>query len=226
MLVVGLLLVLLAGPTRQQEQEAQEQVVAKEQEVAVEEDQVVDREQEFVKEQEEEEEQELEEELWQDEVQSSSPPPPPPLLTSENPFEVSDPPLRLEFNVTSQAEPAPEYVDDEEVDGGEEVEEGVVVEIEKEEDVVKELGKPQNLAATNVTAHSMQLQWTMGNTSYNIIRGYRVFYKHDSYADIKTFNGQLPKFTLTGLVPYTQYNVWVRPISSSQPDVVAEASDR
>ena len=62
--------------------------------------------------------------------------------------------------------------------------------------------------------------------TFHLTRGYRVFYKHDSYADIKTFNGQLPKFTLTGLVPYTQYNVWVHPISSKQPDTPAQPSDK
>jgi receptor-type tyrosine-protein phosphatase gamma len=121
-------------------------------------------------------------------------------------------PLRLEFNTST----AP---------GEEEGTAPALVEGEEEERVAAELGRPQSLVATNVTATSMLLRWAM-NTSYNNIRGYRVFYKHDSYADIKTFNGQLPKFTLTGLVPYTQYNVWVRPISSTHPDAKLRDSER
>ena len=95
---------------------------------------------------------------------------------------------------------------------------------DEEKEIIAKLGKPHNLTASNVTATSMQLSWKM-NTSFNNIRGYRVFYKHDSYADIKTFNGQLPRFSLSGLVPYTQYNVWVRPISTSHPNVIAEESE-
>ena len=76
---------------------------------------------------------------------------------------------------------------------------------------VVELGQPQNLTATNITATSMHLAWVM-TSSYNDIRGYRVFYKHNSYEDIKTFDGQKPEFILSGLVPYTQYKVWVVPV--------------
>ena len=130
-------------------------------------------------------------------------------------------PLRLEFNISTAEPPS---VGEESV-----IADQVALEREKtlkeeEKEIIARLGKPQNLTAFNVTATSMHLSWTM-NTSYNNIRGYRVFYKHDSYADIKTFNGQLPRFSLSGLVPYTQYNVWVRPISTSHPNVIAEESD-
>jgi len=128
-------------------------------------------------------------------------------------------PLRLEFNISTAEPPSV----------GEEVlivqeEERVKALKDEEAEIIARLGKPHNLTAFNVTATSMQLSWTM-NTSYNNIRGYRVFYKHDSYADIKTFNGQLPRFSLKGLVPYTQYNVWVRPISTSHPNVIADESE-
>ena len=62
--------------------------------------------------------------------------------------EVSESPLRLEFN-TSTAEPP------------------VVHDAEVLEEV--KVGKPHNLTATNVTATSMQLSWAM-KTSYNNIR--------------------------------------------------------
>ena len=62
--------------------------------------------------------------------------------------EVSESPLRLEFNI-STAEPP-------------------VVHDSKVEEEVK-VGKPHNLTATNVTATSMQLSWAM-KTSYNNIR--------------------------------------------------------
>ena len=73
------------------------------------------------------------------------------------------------------------------------------------------LGTPFNLTATNITASSISLGWAM-NTSYNQIRGYRVFYKHNSYEDIKTIEGPDPAYKLTGLSPYTMYEVWVMPI--------------
>ena len=146
----------------------------------------------------------------------------PPVSVAKTDETLEESPLRLEFNI-STAEPP--------LVGGE----GVIVDQvaleerektlkEEEKEVIARLGKPHNLTAFNVTATSMQLAWTM-NTSYNNIRGYRVFYKHDSYADIKTFNGQSPRFPLSGLVPYTQYNVWVRPISTSHPNVIAAESD-
>ena len=78
-----------------------------------------------------------------------------------------------------------------------------------EEDNV--LGTPFNLTASNITASSLSLGWAM-NTSYNKIRGYRVFYKHNSYEDIKTIEGPDPAYKLTGLSPYTMYEVWVMPI--------------
>ena len=68
------------------------------------------------------------------------------------------------------------------------------------------LGTPFNLTATNITASSISLGWAM-NTSYNQIRGYRVFYKHNSYEDIKTIEGPDPAYKLTGLSPYTMYEV-------------------
>ena len=52
-----------------------------------------------------------------------------------------------------------------------------------------------------------------------------MFYEHDSYDDVKTFNGQLPRFVLSGLVPYTQYNVWVVPISSAGIEAIPEPSE-
>jgi len=48
----------------------------------------------------------------------------------------------------------------------------------------------------------MLLTWTM-STSYNLIKGYRVFYEH-KFTDIKTFDGQKPEYKLTGLQPYTR----------------------
>jgi len=77
------------------------------------------------------------------------------------------------------------------------------------------LGQPQNLTATNITANSMHLSWIM-TTSFNNIKGYRVFYKHNSYEDIKTFDGAKPSFVLSGLVPYTQYKVWVVPVGADK----------
>ena len=84
-----------------------------------------------------------------------------------------------------------------------------------EEDNV--LGTPYNLTATNISAQSIDLAWSM-NTSYNKIKGYRVFYKHNSYEDIKTINGQKPQFRLTGLNPYTQYEIWVKPIGVNEAE--------
>lgn len=86
-----------------------------------------------------------------------------------------------------------------------------------------ELGQPQNLTATNITATSMHLAWVM-TSSYNDIRGYRVFYKHNSYEDIKTFDGQKPEFVLSGLVPYTQYKVWVVPVGLAKNSGTGKAS--
>ena len=48
----------------------------------------------------------------------------------------------------------------------------------------------------------MVLSWSM-SSSYNLIKGYRIFYKH-TFTDIKTFDGQKPEYKLTGLQPYTR----------------------
>ena len=146
----------------------------------------------------------------------------PVLVAKSDQESLEESPLRLEFNISTAEPPSV----GEEVAIADQVaqEEREKALKEEEREIIAKLGKPHNLTAFNVTATSMQLSWTM-NTSYNNIRGYRVFYKHDSYADIKTFNGQLPRFSLSGLVPYTQYNVWVRPISTSHPNVIAEESE-
>ena len=146
----------------------------------------------------------------------------PELVAKSDQESLEESPLRLEFNISTAEPPSV----GEEVAIADQVaqEEREKALKEEEREIIAKLGKPHNLTAFNVTATSMQLSWTM-NTSYNNIRGYRVFYKHDSYADIKTFNGQLPRFSLSGLVPYTQYNVWVRPISTSHPNVIAEESE-
>jgi len=78
----------------------------------------------------------------------------------------------------------------------------------------EELGRPQNLSASNITATSMFLTWAI-TSSYNHIRGYRVFYKRGTYEDIKTFDGQKPRFLLTGLVPFTQYAISIVPVGVS-----------
>merc|ERR1719308_586734 len=84
---------------------------------------------------------------------------------------------------------------------------------------VVELGQPPNITATN-----MHLAWVM-TSSYNDIRGYRVFYKHNSYEDIKTFDGQKPEFVLSGLVPYTQYKVWVVPVGLAKTGGTGKPSE-
>ena len=160
--------------------------------------------------------------LFADSEASSSGEGSPVLVAKSDQESLEESPLRLEFNISTAEPPSV----GEEVAIADQVaqEEREKALKEEEREIIAKLGKPHNLTAFNVTATSMQLSWTM-NTSYNNIRGYRVFYKHDSYADIKTFNGQLPRFSLSGLVPYTQYNVWVRPISTSHPNVIAEESE-
>ena len=79
------------------------------------------------------------------------------------------------------------------------------------------LGTPFNLTASNITASSISLRWAM-NTSFNQIRGYRVFYKHNSYEDIKTIEGPDPAYKLTGLSPYTMYEVRIMPIGVEGTD--------
>ena len=86
--------------------------------------------------------------------------------------------------------------------------------LEEEENT---LGTPYNLTAKNITASSIRLTWAL-NTSYNRIKGYRVFYKHNSYEDVKTFAGQQPQYILKGLNPYTQYEFWVMPIGVDEAD--------
>ena len=145
-----------------------------------------------------------------------------PVLVAKSDETLEESPLRLEFNI-STAEP-PLAGEGNVTDDPVAPEEREKMLKDEEKEIIARLGKPHNLTAFNVTATSMQLSWTM-NTSYNNIRGYRVFYKHDSYADIKTFNGQSPRFSLSRLEPYTQYSVWVRPISTSHPNVIAEESE-
>ena len=50
----------------------------------------------------------------------------------------------------------------------------------------------------------MLLSWTM-TSSYNLIKGYRVYYAHNNFLDVKTFEGQKPQYKLTGLKPYTRF---------------------
>jgi len=128
-----------------------------------------------------------------------------PVLVRSNNETLEESPLRLEFNISTAESPlvGEERLIADQVARSKAKAEADQAFKDEEKEIIAKLGKPHNLTASNVTATSMQLSWKM-NTSFNNIRGYRVFYKHDSYADIKTFNGQLPRFSLSGLVPYTQ----------------------
>lgn len=84
------------------------------------------------------------------------------------------------------------------------------------------LGKPHNLTATDIQSKSMLLSWTM-TSSYNLIKGYRVYYAHNNFLDVKTFEGQKPQYKLTGLKPYTRYVIHVTPFGEN--DIEGEPSN-
>ena len=94
------------------------------------------------------------------------------------------------------------------------------------------LGKPFNFSASEITASSISLRWEM-NTGYDLIEGYWLKYKYNSFEPYSTdyienqkfIRGSDPAYKLTGLRPNVTYEVWITPKGMVHADM-GEASEK
>ncbi|XP_048512163.1 tyrosine-protein phosphatase 99A-like isoform X2 [Athalia rosae] len=75
--------------------------------------------------------------------------------------------------------------------------------------------KPLNLTVHQVTSSSIELSWAEPENANGDIRGYRVYYMHSNYTDVKSHRNidhDEPNifFNLTSLEPFTKYKIWVK----------------
>lgn len=69
-------------------------------------------------------------------------------------------------------------------------------------------------AVASTTKESISLAWATNPASAasEVVEGYRIYYKHDTFKDVKTIKNQSPEYELSGLEPYTEYEIWVAAI--------------
>ncbi|XP_023290155.1 tyrosine-protein phosphatase 99A [Orussus abietinus] len=81
--------------------------------------------------------------------------------------------------------------------------------------------RPLNLTAHGVTSSSIELSWQEPENVNGVIEGYRVYYMHSNFTDVKTHKddkahrddnakNQVVTFNLTSLEPFTEYIIWVK----------------
>lgn len=74
-----------------------------------------------------------------------------------------------------------------------------------------EIYQPRNLQATESTQNSILLEWELDEEAFEI-ESYRIYYKHTTFQDVITIRQSETAYLLTGLVPYTKYEIWVESI--------------
>lgn len=81
------------------------------------------------------------------------------------------------------------------------------------ENIDLEIYQPRNLQATQATQNSIFLEWDLDDqVEPSEIASYRIYYKHQSFQDVITIRQSETTYVLTGLVPYTNYEIWVESI--------------
>ncbi|XP_046481648.1 tyrosine-protein phosphatase 99A isoform X1 [Neodiprion pinetum] len=75
--------------------------------------------------------------------------------------------------------------------------------------------KPLNLTVHHVTSSSIELSWAKPENANGIVMGYRIYYMHSNYTDVKSHkNMDMTNsniyFNLSDLKPYTEYKIWVK----------------
>ncbi|XP_015601110.1 tyrosine-protein phosphatase 99A isoform X3 [Cephus cinctus] len=75
--------------------------------------------------------------------------------------------------------------------------------------------KPLNLTVHGVTSSTIELSWLKPEKVNGEIHGYRVYYMHSNYTDVKTHKIYEPgtpfiRFSLSDLKPFQEYNIWVK----------------
>ncbi|XP_023703350.2 tyrosine-protein phosphatase 99A isoform X4 [Cryptotermes secundus] len=72
--------------------------------------------------------------------------------------------------------------------------------------------KPLNVTVLHVTHSSIELSWNKPERPNGQITGYRLYYMHANYTDVKTIRKTDPhiEFTLKDLKPYTEYKIWLK----------------
>ncbi|XP_043479627.1 tyrosine-protein phosphatase 99A isoform X2 [Leptopilina heterotoma] len=75
--------------------------------------------------------------------------------------------------------------------------------------------KPLDLIARGITSFTIDLSWSKPEHANGVITGYRIYYMHSNFTDVKTHKiaDEDPKsidFTLDELLPFTEYNIWVK----------------
>ncbi|XP_050457004.1 tyrosine-protein phosphatase 99A isoform X3 [Cataglyphis hispanica] len=78
--------------------------------------------------------------------------------------------------------------------------------------------KPENLTSREITGNTIELSWSEPENANGIIVGYRVYYMHSNYTDVKMHipdksadsDDPNTKFILKDLNPNTDYKIWVK----------------
>ncbi|XP_043278887.1 tyrosine-protein phosphatase 99A isoform X3 [Venturia canescens] len=75
--------------------------------------------------------------------------------------------------------------------------------------------KPLNLTAHGVNSTSIELSWSEPDNANGAIEGYRVYFMHSNFTDVRTQKKNEPnhpviEFVLNKLNPFTEYKIWVK----------------
>ncbi|GAB6020093.1 hypothetical protein CHUAL_002826 [Chamberlinius hualienensis] len=76
--------------------------------------------------------------------------------------------------------------------------------------------KPSNLRVVQVTNNMIKVEWEQPENPNGIIQGYRLYYMHKNYTDVRTLRNPEPKmeYMLTNLEPYRSYKIWLKAFTS------------
>ena len=71
---------------------------------------------------------------------------------------------------------------------------------------------PMYATVHSVTNISAVVDWSMPANPNGVIEGYRLYFLHGNYTDVKTIKSRDPRvdYVLTDLSPATQYYVWIK----------------
>lgn len=72
--------------------------------------------------------------------------------------------------------------------------------------------KPVNVTIVEISDTKLRLSWFQPERPNGVIVGYRLYYMHKNYTDVRTLRNPLSRmeFLLTDLEPYTAYKIWLK----------------